>query len=315
MSLPTINDVQAVNPVLTNMLIGYQQADERFVAGQVFPAVPVDKDSGTYYIFSKKYWFLDGLQNRAPGGSFARTGFGVETSTYATLQWALEEPLADEIRANSQIPMDLEQAALRHIAQQSLIRKERAFGTDFMALSVWGTDDNNSATDWDDFSAGDPVSNILTARRTISNNTGQEANTIVLGSIVDNALVNHPDILDRMKYTQAATMQNVRAVLANVLGLDNYFVSRASYNSANSGAAFVAAAIIDDDALICFVDPGAGLFNATAGKTFTWAPGGGLGSVGMYRDQSVKSDVVQHSEQWDQVATATDLGYFFSDIV
>ena len=77
----------------------------------------------------------------------------------------------------------------------------------------------------------------------------------------------------------------------------------------------MAAAIIDDDALVCFVDPGAGLFNATAGKTFTWAPGGGLGSVGMYRDQSVKSDVVQHSEQWDQVATATDLGYFFSDIV
>ena len=123
MPLPTINDVQAVNPVLTNMLIGYQQADDRFVAGRVFPAVPVEKDSGTYFIFTKKYWFLDGLEERAPGASFARTGFGVESSTYKTLQWAVEEPLADETRANSQIPMDLEQAALRHIAQQSLIRK------------------------------------------------------------------------------------------------------------------------------------------------------------------------------------------------
>src|SRR3990167_5063505 len=314
MPLPTINDVQPVNPVLTNMLIGYQQADDRFVASRVFPAVPVEKDSGTYFIFTKKYWFLDGLEERAPGASFARTGFGVESSTYKTLQWAVEEPLADETRANSQIPMDLEQAALRHIAQQSLIRKERAFAADFMATSVWGTD-NTTATDWDDFSAGDPVTDNLTARRTISNNTGQEANTIVCGSIVDQALVNHPDILDRMKYVQAATMSNVRAVLANVLGFTNYFVSRASYNSANSGQAFVGAAIVDDDALVCFVDPSAGIFSATAGKNFIWQPGGGLGSVLSYRDPSVKSDVLQHQEQWDQVATATDLGYFFSDIV
>ena len=314
MPLPTINDVQPVNPVLTNMLIGYQQADDRFVASRVFPAVPVEKDSGTYFIFTKKYWFLDGLEERAPGASFARTGFGVESSTYKTLQWAVEEPLADETRANSQIPMDLEQAALRHIAQQSLIRKERAFAADFMATSVWGTD-NTAATDWDDFSAGDPVTDNLTARRTISNNTGQEANTIVCGSIVDQALVNHPDILDRMKYVQAATMSNVRAVLANVLGFTNYFVSRASYNSANSGQAFVGAAIVDDDALVCFVDPSAGIFSATAGKNFIWQPGGGLGSVLSYRDPSVKSDVLQHQEQWDQVATATDLGYFFSDIV
>ena len=50
MSLPTINDVQAVEPVLTNLLIGYMQADDRFVASKVFPIVPTDKDSGTYYI-------------------------------------------------------------------------------------------------------------------------------------------------------------------------------------------------------------------------------------------------------------------------
>lgn len=314
MPLPTTNDVQAVDPVLTNMLVGYQQSDDRFVANRVFPAVSVDKDSGTYYIMTKKYWFLDQLEQRAAGGKFAQTGFGVETSTYTTLQWGIEEALADETRANSQVPMDLESVAARHIANMSLIRKERAFGTDFMATSVWGTD-NTSATDWDDFQAGDPVTDCLTARRTISDATGQEANSIVIGSIVDQALVNHPDILDRMKYTQAATMGNIRAVLANVLGFTNYFVSRASYNSANEASAMTAAAIIDDDALVCFVDSGAGLFGASAGKTFVWQPGGGLGQISQYRDQSRKSDILQHSEQWDQKAVATDLGYFFSDIV
>ena len=117
MALPTINDVQAVDPVLTNMLIGYMQADDRFVASRVFPAVSVEKDSGTYYTMTKKYFFFDDLEQRAPGSDFGQLGFGVSSSTYTTLQWAGEIPLADEVRANSQIPMDLESAALRRLAR------------------------------------------------------------------------------------------------------------------------------------------------------------------------------------------------------
>src|SRR3990167_3830750 len=150
MPTPTINDVQAIEPILTNMLIGYQQADARFVASQVFPSVMVDKDSGTFYIATKKYFFFNDLSERAPGGPFEMLNFGLSTDTYSTLQWAGEMMLPDEVRANSQVPMDLEQVQLRRISQASLIRKEVSFAADFMAASIWGTDDNNSATDWDD---------------------------------------------------------------------------------------------------------------------------------------------------------------------
>jgi hypothetical protein len=224
MPLPTINDIQAVDPVLTNLLVGYTQDDMRFVASRVFPSVATAKDSGTYYIFDKKYWLLDEMAQRSPGQEFARAGFGVSSATFATIQWALDYAIADEIRANNQTPMALEQAGLRLLAQRSLVRKERAFSADFMATSVWGTDDT-TATDWDDFSAGDPVANILEAVRTISVNTGQLANTLVGGHIVHNALVNHPDIIDRIKYTQAGTVGTVNSALADVLGLQNYWIS------------------------------------------------------------------------------------------
>ena len=315
MPVPTITDVQAVDPVLSGLAVGYMQADNRFVATRVFPPVPVDKDSGTYYTFTKKYFMVDEMEERAPGQEFPRVGFGLSTSTYTTLQWALSFPLADEVRANSQVPMDLEEAGLRLLAQRSLIRKERAFAADFMTTSVWGTDDNNSTTDWDDFSAGDPVTDVLTAIRTISMNTGQTANTIVVGHIVHNALINHPDIIDRVKYTQQATIGNMEGAIAAALGLANYWPSMASYNTANLGQDFSGSAIIDDDALICWVDHSAGVFSATAGKTFVWAPGGGLGGVRPYRSEDTDSDVFKYKEQWDQVAVATDVGYFFADVV
>lgn len=315
MPTPTASDVQPVDPILTNMLVGYMQADARFLAGRLAPTVMVDKDSGTYFIFTKKYWFFDNLQARAPGGSFPDLNLGVESTTYTTFQYAGAFPLPEEVAANSQVPMDLLQAGLRMLAQSSLIRKEVALAADFWANGVWGTTDNNSTTDWDDFAAGDPVNDVLTASRTISNNTGMDPNTLAVGYIVDQALKLHPDILDRLKYTTAATAQNVEAALAAIFGKSNYWVGKSTYSNTNESAAFSATAIIDDDALVCHVDPAAGLFGATALKTFAWAAGGGLGGIRRYTDEAHDTERLKHKEQWDQKAVATDLGYLFLDCV
>jgi hypothetical protein len=275
----------------------------------------VPNDSGTYFIFTKKYFFLDELEERAPGTEFARINAGVSTATFATLQWAADYSIADEIRANSQVPMDLETAGVRLLAQRSMIRKEVAFAADFMANNVWGTTDNNSTTDWDDFQNGDPITDVLTARRTISNNTGMDANTMVLGYIVHQALVNHPDILDRIKYTQVAVEGNVEGALASAFGVSSYMVAKATYANINEAGTFSATAIIDDDCLIAYVDPSPGIFSATAGLTFAWEGGGGMGSEYSYRDDERHADVIQHKEQWDQATVATDVGYIFLDVV
>ena len=153
MTQPTLSDITAVDPVLTNMLVGYKQDADRFIAARLFPVVPVDDKSGTYYIFTKKYWFTDEMQERVPGAEYMRAHFAAETDTYDTVQFALATPIADEIRKANQAPMELETAAVEFLGQKSLIRKERAFAAGFFTTSVWDTD-NTTATDWDDFTSG-----------------------------------------------------------------------------------------------------------------------------------------------------------------
>lgn len=315
MAQPTHSEVQAVDPVLSNLLVGYMQADERFVASRVFPVVPVDLQAFTYYTVTKKYWFLDEVKARAPGGGFARSGYGLTSTTGQAQLWGLEHPIADEAKNNNQTPLSLEQSGLKWLAQQSLIRKERAFAADFMITGVWGTDDNNATTDWDDFTSGDPFNDVLTAKRTISNNTGQDPNTMVLGYIVDVALQNHPDIVDRIKHVQIASLGNVKNALASLFDVPNYIVGKATYNSANEGQTGTYAAIVDDDCLICYSSPTPGLMEPSAGYTFAWGGGGGTGSIIPYREQSIKSDILQNSEAWDQKVVASDVGYFFADVV
>lgn len=315
MAQPTHSEIQVVDPVLTNMLLGYTQASDRFVAGKVFPSVMTDKQSFTYYAFTKKYFFLDELKGRTPGAGFARSGYGVTSATGYANTFGLEHVIPAEARANNQIPMALEQAGIQWLSQQSLIRRERAFSADFMVTGVWGTDDSNATTDWDDFAAGDPINDVLTARRTISNNTGFDGNTMVLGYIVHQALMNHPDIIDRVKYVQSALLANIEGALASAFGVANYWVSKASYNSANEGQTGTYAAIIDDDCLVCSVNGSPSVMSASAGYTFAWDGGGGNGQIATYNEPQTKSDVLQLSEAWDQKAVATDLGYFFSDVV
>lgn len=314
MALPTINDVQLVEPVLTNMMVGYRQSAANFVAGKAFPSVPVNSDSGSFAKLTKKYFFTDGLRDRAPGDPFARLEFGTDKGTYVTRQFAADYALADEVRANSQIPMDLERVAIEFLAQQSLIRKEMQFAADFMKAGVWGTD-VATARKWNNSSAGDPVADILLASDTISGATGYVPNTLIVGYDAFRALMTHPDVVDRLSRVVVATNAAVDAALTAILGIQQILVCRATYNTKNEAEDAVIVPIIADKALLIYSNPGAGIFDATAGKTFTWAAGGGEGTIYRYRDNARHADVLQHKEQWDQCLVAADLGYFWSDVI
>jgi hypothetical protein len=319
MSLPTINDVQAVEPILTNLLVGYEQADTRFIATRLCPGVSVPRDSGTFYIFTKKYWFLSQMTNRAPGQQYPRADFGVETGTYATLQYALSKFIADEERANSLVPMDLETAATRWLAQQSLLKKEIAMAAKMFAGANYDStqagQSSGTYTKWSDYQASDPVADVEYAKETVSNNTGQTPNTMAMGSIVRRRLINHPDLLDRVKYTTAAMTGKMDQVLADIFDVSQVLVSRATYSNTNEAATFSATAIVDDDCLIGYVAPNPGLFEASLAYRFYWLGGGGDGVVMRNRIDENDSDLIKSKEQWQFNIVAKDVAFLYTDIV
>jgi len=107
----------------------------------------------------------------------------------------------------------------------------------------------------------------------------------------------------------------MRSLLAAVLDVQTLGVSRALYNSANTGQTASLAPIMDDDALLCIVAPGADMMSVSSMKTFTWAPGGGEGSVDSYPSKERKASILQHTEQWDQKQIAAATGAIWLDIV
>jgi len=320
MSQPTQRDVH-VDRALTDLSVAYFQ-EAPPVSDRVFLRVPVPNKTDKYFVWDKADFWRDDARKRAPGSDFARIGIRVSTDNFSADQYALEHKIPDEDVANADAAIALKETATRNLTSRLNMRKDRAFATDFMTTSVWSTD-KTGTTDfvkWND-ATSDPATDVLAGVETILDALGDMAETMrivaVCGAIVGRRLRNHPDAIDRIKYTERATPAAVQSAMAAWLGLDELVVVRRRYTTSAEGAATATyAGVFDDDMLLVAVPRAPGLNTPAAGYTFAWDEGGkGDMYVEDYRDENVKSDIVRAVCHFDQKKVAADLGYFFSDCV
>lgn len=303
-----------VDSILTNMSIAYMNDAANFVASSVFPTVSVNKQSDKFFTYTQADFYRDQAQSRADGTESAGSGYSLSTGTYSSQVWALHKDIGDQVRANSDSPLDPDMDATKFLAHQMMIRQERDWASKFFTTGVWGTD-NTPSTLWD--AGGDPIANIQTGVNTILTNTGYLANTLVLSYAAYKTLRSHSTIVDRYKYTSADSI--TPELIGKVVDVPRVLVMKGVYNSAGEGASASYAQIGDKDALLCYVAPSAGLMTASAGYNFVWnGVGGGLGTstaVSRFRMDHLRADRLEIESAWDFEAVGTPLGYFFSNPV
>ena len=331
MSQPTARAVHVDQP-LTNISIAYLQNAANFVAGQVFPNLPVQKQSDLYYVFDRGYFNRDEAKKRAPGTEAAKVGFDLDTASYFADVWAVKHGIPDQIAANADAVLNLERAAAELVTHKMLIRREKDWAANYFTTGVWGTDISGVAaspgTDevvqWSDQTSGDPIANIRSAKTDIMESTGFMPNTMVMSQRVLDALVDHPDIVDRIKYSGGVGNTNpavtTEQALSQLFGIPRLLVMRGVENTAAEGDSNVHSFIGGKNALLTYAAPTPGIMTPSAGYSFSWQ--GYLGQTntfGMatkrrYRDE-LETTEVEGAMSFDHKLVAADLGYYFSGIV
>ena len=318
MPQPTTSDVH-VDAILTNISVAYIQSQANFIANQVFPAVPVEKQSDKYFTYTKADWFRDEAQVRAPASESAGSGYGLSTSTYNALVYAFHKDVDDQTRANADTPLAPDRDATQFVTQRMLLRREIQWAADFFTTSVWATDKTGGTdfTKWSSYAGSDPIEDIEAGKSAVLTSTGMLPNTLVVGYDVYRQLRNHPDIIDRVKYTSSNTVDT--ATIARLFGIDRVLVSRGVKNTAAEGAAISMASIAGKNALLCHVTQSPGILTPTAGYTFEWrGVSDGLGAtdgISRFRRPELRADRIESQMAWDNKVIASDLGYFFSSAV
>lgn len=324
MPQPSINQVH-IDAILTNASVAYIQSADNFIANKVFPIVPVDKQSDLYFKYNKADWFRDDATVRADGTEAAASGYGLSTDSYYAYVYAIKKAVGDQLLANYDIPLDPLRDAAKFTAQLLLNRQETQFVTDFITTGVWGADfagvagspSTGEFKQWSDLANSDPIQDVENWKSTILSTTGFEANKLVLGYDVYKTLRNHPDVIDRVKYTGNSVPDT--AYIAELFGLEEVLVAKAVKNTAKEGQTGSYSFAFGKSALLVYSAPNPGLLLPSAGYTFQWkGVSEGLGlTVGtkQYRLEQNAATYVESQIAFANKVVAPDLGVFAGTVV
>jgi len=305
MPSPTARDVH-VNQPLTRISIAYRNAD--YIADQIFPIVPVDKQTDCYFVFDKQSWFRNRSGPRAPGTRAPRADYGITTASYLCVNDSLGKEIPDEVRANADAPLKPDITATQFVTDALLLALELRVAALITACANW-TGASNPSVQWSS-DVSDPWGDIDTAVNSVVSNTGRAPNVAVMSWDVWRNLRQHPDFLDRVKYTRSGG--RIEATdLASWFGFDKVLIGRSIYDSALEGATSEMGYVWGDDFWCGYVPPAPALEVPSSGYILTW----GTRKVERFREEEEHQDIVTAEWYTDEIICASDAGSIFADVV
>ncbi len=304
---PTKADVY-VDPVLTNISVAYKNED--YISEKILPLVKVAKDSGFYFKYDKSK-FRPVNDERALGTRAGRVGYGLVKDTYGPIiEHALEQDVPDEIVEQADNPLEPKFDATENVTERILIAKERSLAVKMADTSVLTQNVTLSGTSqWSDYANSNPISDVKTAKQTIHASIFREPNTLVLGKPVFDKLIEHPDIIDRIKYSALGVATT--DLLARLFGVNNVLVAGAGYNTAKEGQTDAMAYIWGKHAWLLYIEPTPGIRKVSFGYTFYTKPR----QVESWYEQWVKATIIRVSDSYEQKFVATEAAYLIKNAV
>lgn len=315
-----------IDRAMTNVSVAYLQEADNFVADKVFPTVPVKRQSDVFYVYNKGDFMRDEAQLRGAASESAGGDYGVEASSpYYCRKHAFHKDVTPEERANYDEPLDADTDATTFVTQKMLIRREMAWTDAFFKEGVWGTEysgadtaGENAVVYWNE-PTSTPIQDVTGAGVKMAATTGKKPNVLLLSPYAFNALKNHDDILDRIRYTQKGIVTT--DLLATLFEVDKVLVGWGVVNSARKGIDADVDFIMGKHALLCYSNPRPALRAPSAGYIFAWT---GLEGSGAYGNRIVRlpmdqlglgTERIEGEMAFDCKQICADLGVFFKDIV
>lgn len=322
-----------INHYLSDMAIAWVQDESKFVAGRVFPTLPVEFKSDDYPIYERGYFYRDEFGVRPYGSRPKEIGYKIEKGKYSCEEEALEGKIDDRVRANAEAEsLDPDVAMQRLLRGQAMIHRDSEWATSFFKTGVWtinweGKEAAPTKKEEEeekflqfDQAGSEPIEFFDQRRIDVESKTGYEPNKLVIGADVYRVLKNHPAIVERIKYTQRGIV--TLDILAELFDVDEVLVPKGVINSAAEGTTNEINFIVNRKAaLLVYAAPAPSIQEPSAGYSFAWTgllpgvPNAFGGVIETAREQLAHSDVMQCRTAFTQVATAPDLGEFFNKCV
>lgn len=259
---------------LSNLAISaFNDGSEGYVADQLFPAIPVGKQSDKYYILTPGSFLRTGDDLRAPKTKARRIEFDVSSDSYFADNRALANENALEDLANADQALMLRENSVRLVTGQLRRNQEIRIANTVTSISNIGSGVAlTGGNKWSDALNSNPIADVTTAHAFIRNTTGLRANTLVMDTDTIQVLRTHPRLLDMYKYTSGGQVTNEQ--LAAVFRVSRILEASGIKENALEGGTSSLTNIWPNVAVLAHVGPATGMQSAVPGLRFRWRPEG-----------------------------------------
>lgn len=297
-----------IDVALTGVSVAWP--NQGLVGNALAPAVPVAKQSNKYYIFGREAWGLEpGGDLRAPGSIASEIpGLQLSLDTYFAQEHALQIPVTDEERENADNEVSPDNDGTELVTSKLMIQRELNLKT--LVLTAANYPAGNTVTlsgtaQWSDYVNSDPIKDIKTGKRAMNAGLFLDPNIIVIPYQVMSQLEDHPDFIERIKYSERGVMTS--EIIAAVIGIPNVVVPGVGYNSANPGQALSLGYLWGKDVLMAWVPARAGMKIPAFAYEYVWSFGGGQQQiVDRWREEPRASDLIRVRRRYQFKLTALD---------
>lgn len=321
------------NRYLSNMSMAYFANAADWVAPAIFPICPVSLTSSYYYEFLKGDLARDQVRRKPVYGKVDPAVMGHTDHTYRCdvdqiITGIDQIGTLDYQRSNAPASIDPRRSKVRFIAEQMNLHLDVVFASSFFHEGVWanemeGHDTENTGTKFLKFSNAnfDPVHFFNARRREIKLEGRRTPNKLALGYDAYIALTEHPDILERVKYTGSTANPAIvtRNVLAQILQIDQIVVFESTYNVSEPGQEDDMRFICDPaGALLCYATPSPAIDEPSAGYIFTWdmlGNGQYMATDQFEGESGTHTEFIEGLMAYDMKKTADDLACYMKNCV
>lgn len=245
-----------VDVPLSNVAIGY--TPKGFIADQIAPIVPVNKQSDGYYIWSQADAFRVDDDLRAPGTEANVIARSVTSDTFFARNYALKDriPYEDIENADASFIITKRNSRAVFIKNKLMLAMEKRVALKCTSGSNVGSY-SAVASAWTTYTTAKsaPIADINTAIQNVEDTTGYKANSIIFGRYAWRHFREHEDVIDRIygsvdkgRSARIVTQEMVKALFE----LDRVLIGGAYYSTADEGQSASLAQLWNDNVLVYY---------------------------------------------------------------
>lgn len=271
-----------------------------FIAEQVLPVKEVIKKSAYLSVLVRENLTRANAVH-SNGAAYNRVTFTTEDLQYTCKDYGLEGQLTDDDRENYASDFDGELETVQNVMTKIMIEQEiRAataiFNTSTFTGSALYTD--VSSAPWDAAASG-AIAHILAAAEMVRKNTGVRADSMVIGAVTLQNLLNNTGIANRFPGAPLVTYEMLKSALASIVGIQDVIVGGMIYNSAKEGQTASCSDIWSDDYALIFKKNTGAVSSGGLGRIVRWSAMP-QNQVTMYREEQTASDVFRVSQYQEE---------------